>query len=68
MNPEVWDQRYSAAEFAYGEAPNVFIAQAARKYLVSPQQPPLFVVELASGEGRNVVALADVGDAPCGLG
>lgn len=52
-----WDSRYGdPAEFAYGEAPNAFIAAAAARYLAAPCS----VVELASGEGRNVAHLAEV--------
>lgn len=47
----MWDQRYSEPGFAYGEAPNDFLAaQAAR--LSGP------VLCLAEGEGRNAVFLA----------
>lgn len=56
MGSAVWDQRYSAKEFMYGQEPNVFIASASAKYL----KKPCTVVELASGEGRNVVHLAKV--------
>ena len=53
-----WDKRYgNPDEYAYGTAPNVFIAAAATKYLAGKQH---HVVEMASGEGRNVVFLAQV--------
>jgi len=31
MQATIWDQRYGAAEFAYGTAPNVFFAQEIEK-------------------------------------
>src|SRR3954454_15677081 len=51
----MWDQRYSAAEFAYGTEPNDFLA--ARVEAI----PPGPVLELGCGEGRNAVFLAGRG-------
>lgn len=56
MQSSFWDERYGATDFAYGEAPNVFISQAAQRYLTKP----VHCVELASGEGRNVAYIAKV--------
>ncbi|KAG2453077.1 hypothetical protein HYH02_002409 [Chlamydomonas schloesseri] len=52
MDASVWDKKYSEEEFVYG--------QAAERYL---NQVPggALVVELASGEGRNVAYLAAAG-------
>src|SRR3954470_1244677 len=51
----MWDQRYSAAEFAYGTEPNDFLA--ARVEAITPGP----VLELGCGEGRNAVFLAGRG-------
>lgn len=53
--PQMWDTRYGDAEFAYGTAPNDFIAAHAGAL---PEGP---VLELAAGEGRNAVFLAERG-------
>jgi len=52
--PSMWDARYGEEGFAYGTAPNDFLAKAAH-HLSSP------VLCLASGEGRNAVWLARQG-------
>jgi SAM-dependent methyltransferase len=51
----MWDQRYSAAGYAYGRAPNEFLA--ARVDAI----PPGPVLDLGCGEGRNAVFLAERG-------
>jgi hypothetical protein len=58
MNPGVWDARYGSQEYVYGALPNAWVNQAAEQHL---GPGPLTVVELASGEGRNAVYLAEVG-------
>lgn len=50
-----WNERYSAPGFAYGTAPNDFIASVADRI------PPGRVLSLAEGEGRNAVYLAALG-------
>ncbi|TNE91266.1 MAG: class I SAM-dependent methyltransferase [Deltaproteobacteria bacterium] len=50
----MWDQRYAETEHAYGTAPNDFLASQADA-LASP------VLELASGQGRNLVWIAEQG-------
>lgn len=50
----MWNERYSASEFAYGTEPNDFLREQA-----SGLQGP--VLCLASGEGRNAVWLAEQG-------
>src|SRR4051794_36043557 len=50
----MWNERYSADEFAYGTEPNAFLVQNA-KLLTGP------VLSLAEGEGRNAVYLASLG-------
>ena len=63
MEAAFWDARYAdLARFAYGEAPNAFIAEAASRLLHAPTT----VVDLASGEGRNAVYLAKAWSAGSG--
>jgi 2-polyprenyl-3-methyl-5-hydroxy-6-metoxy-1,4-benzoquinol methylase len=50
-----WDERYSAPDFAYGTAPNDFIAS------VTDKIPKGKILSLAEGEGRNAVYLASLG-------
>ncbi|KAG2484870.1 hypothetical protein HYH03_016356 [Edaphochlamys debaryana] len=57
MEPAVWDGKYAGEDFAYGKEPNEFVRQCVEQYL----KEPCHVVELASGEGRNVAYLAGVG-------
>lgn len=45
----MWDERYSAKEYAYGTEPNTFLT-ANFQHL-----PKGRVVSLAEGEGRNAV-------------
>ena len=51
----MWDQRYSAAGFAYGSQPNEFLAAHVDAI------PPGPVLDLGCGEGRNAVFLAERG-------
>jgi SAM-dependent methyltransferase len=55
MNP--WDERYAVGDYAYGTAPNTFLAEKARDLT------PGRVLCLAEGEGRNAVHLAAQGHA-----
>lgn len=48
-----WNERYAAADFAYGTAPNRFLAQQLNRY--QPFGRALFAAE---GEGRNAVYAA----------
>jgi 2-polyprenyl-3-methyl-5-hydroxy-6-metoxy-1,4-benzoquinol methylase len=50
-----WDERYSEPGFAYGTAPNEFIASVANRI------PKGKILSLAEGEGRNAVYLASLG-------
>lgn len=50
-----WDERYSEPGFAYGTAPNEFIAS------VADRVPKGKILSLAEGEGRNAVYLASLG-------
>ena len=51
----MWNERYSAPEYAYGTKPNDFLVSVASKI------PPGRVLCLAEGEGRNAVYLASLG-------
>ncbi|MEX2045502.1 MAG: methyltransferase domain-containing protein, partial [Opitutus sp.] len=69
MNANLWDERYSAANYAYGTEPNEFVAAMAAHIPAGP------VLCLAEGEGRNAVFLAKCGHpvtavdaSPVGLG
>ncbi len=59
MDASVWDSRYGAEEYVYGVSPNVYV-QTVHNQRLSGRS--LRICELASGEGRNVVFLAKVGD------
>jgi SAM-dependent methyltransferase len=53
----MWDQRYSEPGFAYGTAPNEFLAANAERYIPANGD----VLCLGDGEGRNAVFLARIG-------
>jgi len=55
MDADAWDQRYAAAERVWSVEPNVWLAQVARDL------PPGRALDLACGEGRNAVWLAERG-------
>src|SRR4029079_4815374 len=52
---QMWDERYSTEEYAYGTKPNEFL-EANYKHI-----PKGRVLSLAEGEGRNAVFLAQQG-------
>ncbi|TWJ14062.1 class I SAM-dependent methyltransferase [Geobacter argillaceus] len=56
-----WDERYSEPGFAYGTAPNDFLAS------VVDRIPRGRILSLAEGEGRNAVYLASLGYAVTGV-
>jgi SAM-dependent methyltransferase len=51
----MWDERYSAEEYAYGTTPNEFLVENVSSI------PKGKVLSLAEGEGRNAVFLAQQG-------
>ena len=51
-----WDERYAESGFAYGTAPNDFLAQNVERLPAGGN-----VLSLAEGEGRNAVLLAQRG-------
>lgn len=56
-----WDDRYSEPGFAYGTAPNEFLAA------VVDTLPQGKILSLAEGEGRNAVFLASLGNEVTGV-
>jgi SAM-dependent methyltransferase len=52
MEKQMWDERYSAEEYAYGTKPNEFLEENVNAI------PKGKVLSLAEGEGRNAVFLA----------
>lgn len=52
----MWDQRYGEPGYAYGTRPNDFLAEQAHHIPHGGR-----VLELAAGEGRNAVHLAELG-------
>jgi SAM-dependent methyltransferase len=51
----MWDERFSAKEYVYGEAPNVFFAEQLDKLI------PGIIILPCEGEGRNAVYPASRG-------
>ncbi|MEL7362867.1 MAG: class I SAM-dependent methyltransferase, partial [Bacteroidota bacterium] len=56
-DPAFWNVRFGAEAFAYGTAPNAFVAEAVPTHVA----PGSTVLELAAGEGRNAVWMATRG-------
>lgn len=55
MDAEAWDERYAAAELVWSAEPNRFVARELADL------PPGRAVDLAAGEGRNAIWLAERG-------
>ncbi len=55
MDAALWNNRFAAPQYVYGEAPNAFVAEMAAHIPAGP------VLCLAEGEGRNAVHLATLG-------
>ena len=55
MDSQQWDERYSATEFVWATGPNQFVAAELADL------PPGRAIDLAAGEGRNTVWLAERG-------
>lgn len=56
MSNAFWDERYSAEGFAYGEAPNEFLAAMSERL---PRRGT--ALDIGAGEGRNALFLASLG-------
>ena len=55
MDSQRWDERYSATGFVWATGPNQFVAAELASL------PPGRAIDLAAGEGRNTVWLAERG-------
>lgn len=55
MDSAEWDRRYAATELLWGNGPNAFVATEAEDL------PPGRALDLAAGEGRNAIWLAQRG-------
>jgi SAM-dependent methyltransferase len=55
MDGQDWDQRYAASELVWSAAPNQFVASELADL------PPGRALDVATGEGRNAIWLADRG-------
>ena len=55
MNSEQWDQRYAGEELVWSAGPNIFVAG------ICAELAPGRVLDLAAGEGRNALWLAERG-------
>jgi cyclopropane fatty-acyl-phospholipid synthase-like methyltransferase len=53
---QFWDQRFASEEYVFGTAPNVFLASQSQWF-----KPGIRVLDVACGEGRNAVWLAQQG-------
>jgi SAM-dependent methyltransferase len=53
-SPEFWDMRYAKEEYGYGEAPNDFLKDQLERVGATGD-----VLEIACGEGRNIVFVAE---------
>lgn len=56
MSAEFWNERYSADDFVYGDAPNEFLASMADRLPKSGR-----ALDIGAGEGRNALFLATRG-------
>ncbi|EKZ6372294.1 hypothetical protein RE070_004458 [Klebsiella aerogenes] len=54
-----WDEKFSGAEYAYGQKPNIFLVEQFMRYFPAGAQT---VLSLGEGEGRNAVYLAGFGE------
>ena len=55
-----YDARYRKG-WAYGKAPNEFFAAVVAEHWPRPHAPPLAILSLGEGQGRNAVHLASLG-------
>ena len=55
MNAADWDQRYEDADLVWSAGPNLFVEQ------ICGELPPGRAIDLAAGEGRNAIWLAERG-------
>jgi ubiquinone/menaquinone biosynthesis C-methylase UbiE len=55
MDARTWDERYAGSELVWSTTPNLFVAAE------FADLPPARAVDLAAGEGRNALWLAERG-------
>ena len=55
MDANAWNDRYETAELVWSAAPNQFVVE------VLADEPPGIGLDLACGEGRNAIWLAEQG-------
>ena len=55
---EMWDQRFSSEEYAYGKEANIWLSERVSQINPPPNNRALFP---ADGEGRNAVWAATIG-------
>jgi SAM-dependent methyltransferase len=55
MSNDMWDQRYSGSELVWSSSPNIWVEQ------LTSDLPPGRALDLAAGEGRNAIWLAEQG-------
>lgn len=53
---EFWDKRYAGPEYIFGKEPNAFLLTERARF-----RPGMKVLDIACGEGRNSVWLAELG-------
>ena len=61
MDSSDWDARYEASELVWTSTPNIWVEQIAKDL------PPGRVIDLAAGEGRNALWLAERGWKACAV-
>lgn len=59
---QFWDQRYATTEYIFGVEPNAFLVANSGYF-----KPGMHVLDIACGEGRNSVWLAEQGCAVTGI-
>ena len=61
MDSSDWDARYEASELVWTSTPNIWVEQ------IAGDLPPGRVIDLAAGEGRNTLWLAERGWKACAI-
>jgi hypothetical protein len=56
MSAEFWNERYSADDLVYGDAPNDFLASTADRFPATGD-----ALDIGAGDGRNALFLASCG-------
>ena len=63
MDAETWDARYAASELVWSAGPNAFVVEQVEGLMArrSPDRAAGRAIDLAGGEGRNAIWLAERG-------